>query len=50
MKNEFIKNASLSLEGGIYETPSVMVAEILSEGVLCQSGNFEQWGEETLPW
>ena len=42
---KFIANPAQS-----YVTPEVEVVEIVSEGVLCQSGNFEQWGEETLPW
>ena len=50
MKNEFVKPVSFSLGGGSYETPEVKVTEILSEGVLCQSGNFEEWGEESISW
>ena len=34
----------------IYETPAVSVVEIASEGVLCSSGQFEEWGEEDLDW
>lgn len=35
---------------GDYVSPTVNVVEISSEGVLCQSGQFEQWGEEDLDW
>ena len=33
-----------------YASPEVTVVEIASEGVLCQSGQFEEWNEETLNW
>lgn len=33
-----------------YESPIIQVVEIHPEGVLCQSGQFEQWNEETLDW
>lgn len=33
-----------------YESPVIQVAEIQPEGVLCQSGQFEEWNEETLEW
>ena len=29
-----------------YETPQVEVVEVESEGILCESGSFEQWSEE----
>ena len=35
---------------GSYESPEVVVVEIAAEGVLCQSGQFEEWNEETLNW
>ena len=34
----------------VYESPVVSVVDIHTEGVLCQSGQFEKWEEETLPW
>ena len=34
----------------VYESPVVSVVDIHAEGVLCQSGQFEQWKEETLYW
>ena len=33
-----------------YASPEVAVVEIAAEGVLCQSGQFEEWEEETLNW
>lgn len=33
-----------------YESPVIQVAEIQQEGVLCQSGQIEEWNEETLEW
>jgi hypothetical protein len=33
-----------------YASPEVKVVEIAAEGVLCQSGDFEQWNEDTLEW
>ena len=37
-------------EGGLYAAPEISVVEIYAEGVLCQSGQFEQWNEESLEW
>ena len=42
--------ADLALGVRSYESPKVMVAEVLSEGILCASGEIENWEEETLPW
>ena len=33
-----------------YSSPEVKVVEIAAEGVLCQSGQFEEWNEDTLEW
>jgi hypothetical protein len=33
-----------------YESPEVSVVEIETEGVLCASGGFEEWEEDTLNW
>ena len=33
-----------------YASPEVAVVEIAAEGPLCQSGQFEQWKEEEIPW
>ena len=34
----------------VYVSPAIAVEEICTEGILCASGNFEEWNEETLPW
>lgn len=46
------KNNSMNLEGLSYVAPSVTVLDVQSEGVLCQSGNFEapDWGEGQNGW
>ena len=47
--NKILMNAaSASLSTSSYETPTVNVVEVISEGVLCSS--FEEWQEEELPW
>jgi len=33
-----------------YESPRTKVVEVLSEGVLCVSGQFEEWKQEDLTW
>ena len=33
-----------------YESPAVSVVEVVSEGVLCASGQLEEWNEENLEW
>ena len=33
-----------------YEAPEVKVVELYAEGVLCASGQFQEWEEETLDW
>ena len=43
-------NCNPSPKWGGYESPIIQVVEIQSESVLCQSGQFEQWNEETLEW
>ena len=48
MNKELTTAATLSLGVRSYESPAVSVVEVLSEGVLCQSGSFENWGEEDL--
>ena len=35
---------------GEYESPVIQVVKIQFEGILCQSGQFEEWDEETLEW
>ena len=47
--NKILKQAADSTLGArSYETPAVNVVEVVSEGVLCASGSFEEWGEEDL--
>ena len=33
-----------------YESPAVSVVEVLSEGVLCASGDHEDWGYDDDLW
>lgn len=33
-----------------YETPRTEVLELETEGFVCQSGQFQEWEEETIPW
>ena len=33
-----------------YETPAVSVVEVVSEGVLCASGDHEDWGYDDDLW
>lgn len=37
-------------EGSLYAAPEISVVEMYAEGVLCQSGQFEEWEEDTLNW
>ena len=48
MNKELTTAATLSLGVRSYESPAVLSLEVISEGVLCQSGSFEEWGEEDL--
>ena len=41
-------NSSLGVRS--YETPAVSVVEVLSEGVLCASGQLQGWEEDDLDW
>jgi hypothetical protein len=50
MNKELTSAAALALGVRSYESPAVNVVEVLSEGVLCASGQFEEWNEEELPW
>ena len=50
MKKALMNAAGASLAAGSYESPAVNVVEVLSEGVLCSSGQFEEWEEDTLDW
>ena len=49
--NRIVMNAASSTLGASsYETPAVNVVEVVSEGVLCASGQLEGWTEENLDW
>ena len=42
--------ASATLGTSSYVSPEAKVTEIHSEGVLCASGQFEEWDTATLNW
>ena len=47
MNKKLTTAATLTLGARSYESPAVTVVEVLSEGVLCASGQFfEKWHEE----
>ena len=49
--NKILKPAADSTLGArSYETPTVSVVEVISEGVLCASGQLEGWQEDDLDW
>ena len=49
--NKILKPAAnQALEVCSYESPAISVVEVLSEGVLCASGQLEEWNEENLDW
>ena len=50
MNRPLMNTVAATLAAGSYESPKTEVVEIVSEGVLCQSGEFEEWQEETLGW
>lgn len=50
MNKELTTAANFTLGGGSYESPTVSVVEVLSEGVLCASGQLEGWEEDNLDW
>ena len=50
MNKELTTAATLSLGVRSYESPAVSVVEVLSEGVLCASGDHESWDEDNLDW
>ena len=50
MNKELTTAATLSLGVRSYESPAVNVVEVLSEGVLCASGDHEAWDEDDLDW
>ena len=50
MNKELTTAANFTLGGGSYESPAVSVVEVLSEGVLCASGNHEGWETDDDLW
>ena len=50
MNKELTTAATLSLGVRSYESPAVSVVEVLSEGVLCASGDHEGWGTDDDLW
>ena len=50
MNKELTTAANFTLGGGSYESPTVSVVEVLSEGVLCASGDHEDWGYDDDLW
>ena len=46
------QNKTFEMAGATYETPTITTLEVLSEGVLCASGDFEapDWGEGQKDW
>ena len=50
MNKELTTAATLSLGVRSYESPAVTVVEVLSEGVLCASGDHEDWGYDDDLW
>ena len=42
--------ANLTLGVSSYVSPEVAVTEIHTEGVLCMSGQFQEWDEVDLNW
>ena len=50
MNKKLTTAATLSLGARSYESPAVIVVEVLSEGVLCASGQHEEWGTDDDLW
>ena len=50
MNKELTTAATLSLGVRSYESPAVNVVEVLSEGVLCASGDHEEWVPDDDLW
>ena len=50
MNKALMNAACATLVADSYESPKAEVVEMHSEGVLCQSGQFEEWEEDTLNW
>ena len=39
-----------NIKGTDYESPALSVVELESEGVICTSGQFDPYEEDTLDW
>ena len=51
MNKELTTAATRSLGVSSYESPAVNVAEVISEGVLCTSGQLEGWEDgDAFTW
>ena len=50
MNKELTTPATLALGVRSYKSPAFSVVEVISEGVLCASGQLESWSEENLDW
>ena len=42
--------ATLTLGARSYESPAITAVEVLSEGVMCASGQLQGWEEDNLDW
>ena len=50
MNKELTHAATLSLGVHSYKSPTITVVDVISEGVLCASGQHEGWFEDDLDW
>ena len=50
MNKNYRPAASVSLGTSSYKSPTITVVDIISEGVLCASGQHEGWFEDDLDW
>ena len=50
MNKNLLTAATPTLGVRSYESPTVSVVEVVSEGVLCASGQLESWAEDDLDW
>ena len=42
--------ATPTLGSSSYESPVATIEDLLSEGVLCTSGQLEEWEEDSINW
>ena len=50
MNKKTTKTALASFSTSSYESPTMTVVDIHSEGILCASGELEDWLEDDLDW